>query len=101
MSFAKDKSITAFQMKQAHLQLPNLFHLPLSETAYEQFQELQVTLDNLDVAQEKDTWTYIWGQPNFKVSKAYKHLMGHVPVHPIYHSLWGSACQLKQKIFSG
>lgn len=47
----------------------------------------------------KDNWTYIWGTPIFSTSKAYKAMIGHKNVHPIYTWLWKSICQIKHKVF--
>ena len=43
--------------------LQNLFHLPLSNKAYARFQKLSVILQNLQLSQAIDVWSYIWGSP--------------------------------------
>ena len=79
--------------------LQNLFHLPLSNEAYAQFQELSVILQNLRLSQANGVWSYIWDSPTFSSSMAYKHLIGHPNVHRVYKWLWKSTCQNKRKFF--
>lgn len=59
-SFAKNKRITLAGVK-SHDNFQNLFHLPLSIQAFEQFQELEGKLVELDLTQNRDEWWYSWG----------------------------------------
>jgi hypothetical protein len=45
------------------------------------------------------TFGVIDGVPIFTSSKAYKHLLGTIPVSPIYNWLWSSDCLPKRKVF--
>jgi hypothetical protein len=72
--------------------LHNLFQLPLTTEAFQQYEVLLRDLDNLDSGQETDKWTYIWGSCQFSVNKAYSFLAGHMPTHPIVQLLWKSKC---------
>jgi hypothetical protein len=57
-SFAINGNITAKAvMEQESLQ--DIFHLPLSEEAYEQLCELDIIMQSLQLTGEKDTWSYI------------------------------------------
>jgi len=76
-----------------------LFHLPLFEEAFQQFQELTILLNDLSLQEETDIWTYIWGSTAFTSSKAYSHRIGSRQVHPVYKWLWKSSCQNKRKVF--
>jgi hypothetical protein len=38
-----------------------IFHLPLSGEAYIQFQELQNLVQDINIQQQADQWTYLWG----------------------------------------
>jgi hypothetical protein len=60
---------------------------------------LQALLENIELTSRPDTWAYIWGNSNFSSAKAYKKLIGHRQVHPAFHWIWRSKCQMKHKIF--
>jgi hypothetical protein len=79
--------------------LHNLFQLPLSAEAFQQYEVLLQDLDSLDSLQESDKWAYIWGSCQFLVNKAYSSLVGHMPTHPIFQLLWKSKCQPNQRVF--
>jgi hypothetical protein len=97
-SFAKNPDNT-FKNFMALPQLAENFFLPLSEEAHAQFLILQSLLDNLVSTPNPDIWTYIWGNSSFSASKAYKKLIGHRQVHPAFHWIWRSKCQMKHKVF--
>jgi hypothetical protein len=62
------------------------FHLPLSQQAFSEFDELEVICGKtLQKIQEgnKYSLSYIWGNPNFTSKKAYKVLIGYHPAPPI------------------
>jgi hypothetical protein len=82
--------------------LEDMFHLPLSQQAYEEFQSLeslcQRTLRTIH-AGNKDTWTYIWGNAKFSSQDAYKAMIGYSPAPKIFSLIWKSSCQAKHKFF--
>jgi hypothetical protein len=85
-------------MEQESLQ--DLFNVPLSEEAYDQFCELDIfLLQSLDLSNESDTWKYIWGIGIYPSKKCYKHLIGSQVMHPAFKWLWNSHCQSKHKVF--
>jgi hypothetical protein len=45
---------------------------------------LIILLQGLPMIEQNDKWSYIWGNGNYVVSKAYDHLMGHEYVHPAF-----------------
>jgi hypothetical protein len=50
--------------------LASHFHLPLSEQAYEEYQELQEIVQSIQIRQEdKDQWQYIWGAKKIHIQK--------------------------------
>jgi hypothetical protein len=61
-----------------------MFNLPLSIEAFEQFQQVESFPQNMQLADGKDTWFYIWGSTIFSSRKAYRHLIGTCSVHPIF-----------------
>ena len=77
----------------------SFIHLPLSHFAAQQLVEIAQNLNALPDSDEKDLWTYIWGSPLYSTSKAYTHLTGHMPDHPLFRGLWKSSCQYKHKVF--
>jgi hypothetical protein len=97
-SFAKSDTITLRSVLQTK-NFEDLFNLPLSEVAYEQFCELIILLQGLPVSEKNDKWSYIWGNGTYTMSKTYDHLMGHAYVHPAFKWIWRSKCQIKQKVF--
>lgn len=80
-------------------QLHDLFHLPLSAEAYDQFLDFSVVIQSLQLQPTPDIWSYVWGSSTFSSNKAYKFLIGHRQIHPVYRWLWKLACQNKRKIF--
>jgi hypothetical protein len=97
-SFVRDQKLTVQQVAQTSNVL-DLFYLPLSDEAYQQFQELLQLLNDLHLQAEPDQWTYIWGSSGFSPKKAYMHLTGSPQVHPVFRWLWKTCCQNKRKIF--
>jgi hypothetical protein len=93
-SFTPNKNITvvgALAMEFFH----NLFTLPLLEEAYDQFLDLQLWLQSIEINEEKDVWSYIWGNTHYSSKKAYKHHIGSSPVHPAFRWIWNSSYQMK------
>jgi len=54
-----------------------------------------LAVNTLQIIEDVDVWSYIWGSPFFSTSKAYAHLTG----HHIFRWLWKSSCQNKHKVF--
>jgi hypothetical protein len=48
---------------------------------------------------QDDVWSYIWGNGQYSVSKAYNHFIGHAHVHPSFKWLSKSCCRMKLKVF--
>jgi predicted transposase YbfD/YdcC len=82
-SFAKEVDIFV-QDFLSSLDMSDLFYLPLSIEAHDQFQQLVTSLHDVQLHQENDRWSYIWGSAAFTSSQAYSHLMGTVQVSPVY-----------------
>jgi hypothetical protein len=79
--------------------LHNLFHLPMSEAAFQQFLTLQTEIDALDINEENDIWSHIWCNAEFSVKKAYNAISGSTQAHPVFNWLWNCKCQPKHKVF--
>lgn len=63
------------------------FNLPLSVEAFDQFQKLNIILQDTQPIDAPDVWTYIWGSSIFTSKKAYKQLVGTGLAHPLFKSL--------------
>jgi hypothetical protein len=57
-SFCRDTLVKAVKSAATAI---NLFHLPLSTEAYEQFQQLDIITQNIQLNSDSDQWRYIWG----------------------------------------
>jgi hypothetical protein len=82
-SFAKNKNISVSKALWAS-DINQLFHLPISQEAFEQLLLLAQDLETLQGDNQDDFWSYIWGSPQFFPTKAYQHLIGHRQVHPAF-----------------
>jgi hypothetical protein len=98
LSFAKNQYITVAEAASSPF-LHDLFHLPLSPEAYGQYLILSDTLQNLQLNDTFDQWSYLWGSSLFSSSRAYRSLIGHRQVHRVFKWLWKSSCQNKRKFF--
>jgi hypothetical protein len=97
-SFAKNDLISLNAVMQSD-NFDNLFHLPLTEVAYDQYCELTMILQGLPLPEQSDKWSYIWGNGSYLVNKVYDHLMGHEYAHSSFKWIWRSKCKMKQKVF--
>ena len=82
-SFAINPHITLYDALSASGP-PDLFHLPISDTALQQLIVLAENLNSLTDSDDLDLWSYIWGSPFFSSAKAYEHLTGHRVVHAAF-----------------
>lgn len=89
---------TIMQAKET-TQLQDMFHLPLSEQAFTQFQLLSAELQEQGTSDGQDTWTYNWGSSRFSSQKIYKCIT-RAPFAPrLFRLLWASKCQPKHRLF--
>jgi hypothetical protein len=78
VSFAKCTDLSVHKAISSDY-LEDLFHLPLSQQAFQEFEQLEVICANTaQKIQEANinTWTFIWGNDSFSPKKAYKVLIG-------------------------
>lgn len=97
-SFVKKKNIS-FAESASTVPFHGLFHLPLSQQAHIQMIQLQNQMSGMQLNDLPDRWVFIWNSNIFSVNKAYKHLSGHINLHPVYSWLWNNSCQKKHKVF--
>jgi hypothetical protein len=74
-SFTKNPNMT-LQTARMSPSLIQTFHLPLSTEAYQQFIQLEQTMNVFWPSQFNDTWSYIWGRQEFSCARAYRQLSG-------------------------
>jgi len=81
--------------------LASHFHLPLSEQAYEEYQELQEIIQSIQIRQEdKDQWQYIWGSTKYTAKNYYKYLHKEIQPPKPFLWIWNSKCCNKLRVFS-
>jgi hypothetical protein len=101
LSFAKRTDV--FVSKVLHMEfLQDLFHLPLSQQAFAEFEKLETLCDKVQAETQQihpDSWSYIWGSDTFSTTSAYKFMIGvqHAPKN--FTWIWESSCQPKHKFF--
>lgn len=66
-SFAKNKSISVHTALIAE-NYSDFFHLPLSQEALTQMQDLVHGMEHMTLTEDRDKWSYIWGSTSFSSS---------------------------------
>ena len=100
-SFVKDPHKSVQQVINTEF-LQDLFHLPLTTQAYEEFTQMEdmcISLRHFEYLDALDTWSYVWGNEFYSSMKAYKVLIGHKKTPPHFSWIWKSSCQPKHKVF--
>jgi hypothetical protein len=98
-SFAKKKDISVAHFL-THNQLQDQFHLPLSVEAFQEYQQMQQIIQQIQISgQEKDSWSYIWGNNRYTSSKFYHFPYRNVEPPPPFIWIWDSRCSNKLKVF--
>jgi hypothetical protein len=98
-SFAKNKSISVAKFLST-VQMDELFHLPLPNEAWQEYQTLQTIIQDLQVSEgNKDCWSYLWGKTEYSSSKFYNlHYTSLQPPKPFIW-IWDSKCSNKLRVF--
>jgi hypothetical protein len=101
VTFAKNTELSIHSVIHTEY-LEDLFHLPLSQQAFQEFEQLEnlceVALQRVQEG-EADKWKYIWGNFSFTSRKAYKVLIGYQPTIPHFSWIWKTSCQARHKFF--
>mgnify|MGYP006267570175 CR=1 FL=1 len=79
--------------------LEEQFHRPLSRQAYDQFNQLQIILDELQMPDQPDKWSLKANTPKFSAIQTYKAIKGPSTSHHLFKLLWKSSNRLTHKIF--
>lgn len=90
--FSFDKSEQAsIKVIMAAQDLELIFHLPLTQEAHHDLQELQFHLNGIPYHEnEKDQWTFIWGNRQYTSSRIYRFAFSGLHVSPVFSWLWKS-----------
>jgi hypothetical protein len=82
--------------------LLDFFRLPMTRQAYNEFLELQHCLTNiaLNSGNEKDSWSFIWGQQKFSSSKYYNLQFSTIQPNRTIVWIWETKCVPKIKFFA-
>ena len=100
-SFVRNPHLNIQQVLQTEY-LQDLFFLPLTTEAYEEFLQMEdicISMRQSEYLGTLDTWSYIWGTEYYSSIKAYKVLIGHKQTPPHFNWIWQSSCQPKHKVF--
>jgi hypothetical protein len=102
-TFAKNQSISVASFLTQE-NLTDNFHLPLTEQANTELQQLpdevQQIRESVIEPEEKDSWSYIWGNSTYSSTKLYHYTFKNV--NPPKPFLWilESRCSNKLKVFA-
>ena len=75
--------------------------MTISDIALQQLIDLVGDLNSLQISEEHDLWTYIWGTPFFSSAKAYVHLTGYRVIHAAFNWLWNQLDKINIRSFFG
>jgi hypothetical protein len=99
-TFAKNQKISVAEFLSVADLTPH-FHLPLSEQAYEEYQELLGIVQNIQIGQgDKDQWHYIWRSTKYAAQNYYRHLHKQIQPPKPFLWIWSSRCCNKLRVFS-
>ena len=75
------------------------FALPLSIQAYEEYEQIETTLQQLNLNDQYDSRSFIWGSNTFTSAKFYKFMFNQFSCDPCIKSIWLLKCLPKLKVF--
>jgi hypothetical protein len=98
-SFAKSNSISV-QSLMLEQDLDDIFFLPLSTQAHDEFLLLQSYLEDIEYDENTaDSWSPVWGA-KYTSRRFYAHVFSSVEAHPFYKALRKSSCIPRIKFFA-
>jgi hypothetical protein len=97
-SYAKEEDISVADIYNSS-NVSQIFHLPLSPEAFNQYQEIQVIIRNLNITQQdNDIWTFKWGD-KYSSRKYYKFVHRLIDPPTPFIWIWKSKLWPKLKVF--
>jgi hypothetical protein len=98
-SFAKNARASV-KLLMSQTSLDDIFNLPLSPQAHDEFLELQDWLQHINYDPiAVDVWTFQWGNSKYSSRKFYQLAFQQLEAHPIFSWLWKSGCTPRVKFF--
>jgi hypothetical protein len=98
-SYTKNKDISVAQFLTNN-QLHEQFHLPLFVEAFQEHQQMQQIIQQIQISShDKDTWHYIWGNNRYTSSKFYHFPYRNIQPPPPFIWIWDSKCPNKLRVF--
>jgi hypothetical protein len=99
-SFALDTLLSVKEVIQCQ-DRSSLFYLPLSQQAYEEFNNMQLFLDTISLnSSGTDVWVTIWKQGIFSAQLFYNHCFSHLPNSRLHSWIWKCKVVLRIKVFA-
>ncbi|KAJ1283790.1 hypothetical protein BS78_03G153800 [Paspalum vaginatum] len=99
-SFTKNENVSLAEF-MADEEIQNHFHIPLTEQAYQELQELQVKILHVrSQDSQDDVWQYCWGSQIYSSRKFYALPFKSVTPPDTFHWIWKSKCCKKLKVFA-
>lgn len=98
-SFARDKQASVNEI----MSLPSLadgLHLPLSEEAFQEYNDLMILLTDINLNDQPDSWIYKFNKGNYTPKSFYGLHFAAVPNHGPSKLIWKSKCMSKHKVFA-
>ena len=99
-SYVKDPWIIVYEAFRSQ-DMINMFHLPLSAQAYQEFltvQDLMVSCSR--EVEQKDTWFWQGTCNAFKPKLFYSFMHSNMSFNPLLLWIWKSSCTMKIKVFA-
>ena len=99
-SFALNPDISVKEVLSS-VDMAQLFALPLSVQAFEEFQALQLLLEQVNVnTSTNDEWKTIWKDGIYSSSRYYHHCFKDQHASKVYSWIWESKVMLRIKVFA-
>ena len=96
--FAKDPDISVRHLLSSE-KLGDVFFLPLSLKAKNEVVDLQSETLEISLTNDKDVWSCVWGDGDFRSAKYYAHCFSQIQVDVIFGSIWKTKCTMQWKVF--
>jgi hypothetical protein len=99
LSFAKNDRINLHKATGLE-DLYDLFHLPLSIEAHQEFRSLQLDLNGINSSDRDDIWCLRGNEASFSTKKVYRALIGNYEVPKPILDIWKTCNIPRQKFFA-
>jgi hypothetical protein len=99
-SYALNEDMTVAQIAATE-DLFSALALPISSQAFEELNEVQLIVNDLNVEHAvTDTWIFPRGNNSYTSAKFYKFIFGALPEDPALKAIWKSKCLPKLRVFA-